>query len=141
MTTINLREFYPELYTSDHFIDLPDDVAAVLCEYKLKEAAYRLRTYRNKAYYSLDYGDDIENKVLLAAPSPFEIIERRRVTGLVYQALSTLPDKQARRIYAYYFLDMNIQAIADAEDSAVSSVHESIHRGLKRLHVFFEQNL
>ena len=87
-------------------------MAAVLCEYKLKEAAYRLRVYRNKAYYSLDYGNDIEHKVLTTAPSPFEIIEKRRVTGLVYQAHSSLPDKQARRIYAYYFRDMNIQAIA-----------------------------
>ena len=55
MKTINLREYYP-FYSSDCFADVPDEVAAILHDSQLREAACRLRTYRNKAYYSLDRG-------------------------------------------------------------------------------------
>lgn len=41
MKTINLRDYY-SFYTSDCFIEVPDEVA------------YHLRTYRHKAYYFLD---------------------------------------------------------------------------------------
>lgn len=141
MTTINLRDFYPEIYNHDHLVDLPDDVAGILLEHKRQEAAYRLRTYRHKAYYSLDYGDDIEKQAVAAALSPFEIIEQRRVTELIYAGLSRLPDKQARRIHAHYFLGMSKAAIARAEGRDITSVKESIERGLRRLQIFLEENL
>ena len=53
MAIINLRDFYP-YYTADSFIEVPDEVAEAMAEFDRKEAAYRLRTYRHKAYYSLD---------------------------------------------------------------------------------------
>ena len=53
MKKINLREYYP-LYTQDTIVEVPDEVADLLREYKLAEAAYILRTYRHKAYFSLD---------------------------------------------------------------------------------------
>ena len=43
MTTINLRDYYP-FYTSDYFIDVPDEEAELFKEFDRKEAAYRLRT-------------------------------------------------------------------------------------------------
>ena len=48
MKEINLREFYPEIYKTDLFISLPDEVVDVLVEYQRKEVAYRRRTYRHK---------------------------------------------------------------------------------------------
>ena len=60
MKTINLRDYYP-IYTSDRFIDVPLEVAEMLDSFKLLEAAYKLRTYRNKAYFSLDRNDGIEH--------------------------------------------------------------------------------
>ena len=53
MKKINLRDYYP-YYTQDMIVEVPDEVADILREYKLAEAAYFLRTYRHKAYYSLD---------------------------------------------------------------------------------------
>ena len=47
MKEINLREFYPEIYKTDLFISLPDEVVDVLVEYQRKEVAYRRRTYRH----------------------------------------------------------------------------------------------
>lgn len=54
MKKINLRDYYP-YYTQDMIVEVPDEVADILREYKLAEAAYFLRTYRHKAYFSLDY--------------------------------------------------------------------------------------
>ena len=47
MKEINLREFYP-FYTQDAIVEVPDEVAALLHELKLAEAASFLRTYRKK---------------------------------------------------------------------------------------------
>lgn len=52
MAIINLRDYYP-FYTSDYFMEVSDEVAEMFKEFDRKEAAYRLRTYRHKAYYSL----------------------------------------------------------------------------------------
>lgn len=137
---INLRDYYP-FYTSDAIVEVPDEVAALLLEYKRREEAQRIHTYRHKAFFSLDFGDNIECRALIVAPSPFEIIERRRVSELVYKAFSSLPDKQARRIYAHYFLGMSKAAIARAEGCSVNSVKESISRALQSLEKFLEENL
>ena len=50
MAIINLRDYYP-FYTSDYFMEVPEDVVEMFKEFDRKEAAYRLRTYRHKAYY------------------------------------------------------------------------------------------
>ena len=47
----------------------PDEVAEAMAEFDRKEAAYRLRTYRHKAYYSLDREDGIEHSALFVALS------------------------------------------------------------------------
>ena len=52
MAIINLRDYYP-FYTSDCFMEVSEEVAEMFKEFERKEAAYRLRTYRHKAYYSL----------------------------------------------------------------------------------------
>lgn len=136
MTTINLREFYPEIYSYDQFIDLPDDVAALLCEYKLKEAAYYLRRYRYKAYYSLDRGDGIEQSAVAIPLSPLELLEQRHAIEQLYAAMSSLPKGQARRIYAHYFLGMSKMEIARAEGVHKSRITRSIEKGLRKLELF-----
>lgn len=39
MKKINLRDYYP-YYTQDMIVEVPDEVADILREYKLAEAAY-----------------------------------------------------------------------------------------------------
>ena len=53
MKEINLRDYYP-FYTSDVIVEVPDEVALLLREYTLLEEAYRIRTYRYQAFYSLE---------------------------------------------------------------------------------------
>ena len=76
MAIINLRDYYP-FYTSDYFMEVPEDVVEMFKEFDRKEAAYRLRTYRHKAYYSLDRNDGIEHEALFVAFSPYELYERK----------------------------------------------------------------
>ena len=101
MAIINLRDYYP-FYTSDYFMEVPEDVVEMFKEFDRKEAAYRLRTYRHKAYYSLDRNDGIEHEALFVAFSPYELYERKVTIQELYTAISRLPDKQAKRIYAHF---------------------------------------
>ena len=79
MKIINLRDIYPH-YTQDCFVEVTDEVADLFSEFDRKEAAYRLRTYRHKAYYSLDRNDGIEHEALFVALSPHELYERMQTS-------------------------------------------------------------
>lgn len=135
MTTINLRDYYP-FYTSDCFIDVSEEIADMLREADRREAAYRLRTYRHKAYYSLDRGDGIEHEAIFFALSPHEIYERKVSMQELHTAMSSLSGKQARRIYAHFILGLSMTDIARAEGVARSRVSDSIQRGLRNLEKF-----
>ena len=121
MKEINLRDYYP-FYTTNTIVEVPDEVADLLHEYKLNEAAYILRTYRHKAYFSLDFDANVERDVLIVQPSPLEILEQRRMTENLYKGLATLSEKQRQRIYARYFLGMNNAAIARAKSPLCGTV-------------------
>ena len=91
MKEINLRDYYP-FYTQDVIVEVPDEVANLLREYKLAEAAYILRTYRHKAYFSLDYDTSVERDALVIVLTPAEILEQQEENARLYQALASLPD-------------------------------------------------
>lgn len=141
MKEINLRVFYPEIYHNDYFINLPDEIVDVLEEYRRKEVAYHRRTYRHKAQYSLDLGNNIEREAVLVAPTLQEIVERHMEEERVYEAISTLPEKQRQRVYAHFILGISMADIARMEGTSVSTVHESIHRGLRRLKKILDEKL
>lgn len=133
MVKINLRKYYPDFYTTDCIIEVPDEVAALMDSYEHAEAAYYLRRYRHKAYYSLDRGDGIEHDILFVSLSPCEIYERKVTVEQLHAAIAALPDKQAKRIYAYYFLGMSKSAIAKTEHVNECTVRESITSGLRNM--------
>lgn len=132
MTTINLREYYP-FYTSDCFIAVTDEVAELFKDFDHKEAAYRLRTYRHKAYYSLDRNDGIEHEALSVSLSPYELYERKVSMQELHAAISTLPSKQAKRVYAHFILGMSQTDIAKAEGVSKMAVNYSIEHALKSM--------
>ena len=78
------------------------------------------RTYRHKAYYSLDRDDGLEHEAVFVALSPHELYERKVTMQELHAAISSLPDKQAKRIYAHFILGMTKQ------DIALSLIHISI---------------
>ena len=136
MTKINLREHYPNYY-----IEVPDEVAAIMLEYDRLDAAYRRRTYYHKAHYSLDRGDGIEYEALFVSMTPCEIYERKVTMEQLHAAMASLPDKQAKRVYAHYFLGLTVTAIAKSEGVSAASVSESIQRGLRNMETFLKNRL
>ena len=140
MAIINLRDYYP-FYTSDCFMEVSEEVAEMFKEFDRKEAAYRLRTYRHKAYYSLDRDDGLEHEAVFVALSPHELYERKVTMQELHAAIASLPDKQAKRIYAHFILGMTKQDIARAEGVHEKVVRVAIERGLRRLEKILKNSL
>lgn len=138
MKKINLRDYYP-YYTQDMIVEVPDEVADILREYKLAEAAYFLRTYRHKAYFSLDYDINVEHEAMVLVLTPADIFEQKEENTRLYEALASLPEKQRNRITSHFLLGMSLSDIAKSEGTGVSSVHEGIQRGLRRLKKILEK--
>ena len=88
MKEINLRDYYP-FYTQDTIVEVPDEVAALLHELKLAEAASFLRTYRHKAYFSLDYDVNVERDALVVVLTPADILEQKEENDRLYQAIAS----------------------------------------------------
>lgn len=140
MKKINLRAYYP-FYTHDCFMDVSDEVAELFKEFERREAAYRLRTYRHKAYYSLDREDGIEHETLFVALSPWEIYKRKITTQELEAALASLPEKQANRIYAHFILGISKSEIARSEGVDERAVRGAIERGLKNMEQFLKNRM
>ena len=117
MKKINLRDYYP-YYTQDMIVEVPDEVALLLREYMLLEEAYRIRTYRYKAFYSLDRDEGIEREILQKPLNPAEIWEQRQMTELIYKA-----------------------DIAKAAGTHKSRITRSIEAGLRSLEKYFKEIL
>ena len=103
------------------------------------EAAYERKMYRYKAQYSLDCENGIENAVLLKPKTPEMLLEEKQLQEQVYSAVMNLPEKQAKRIYARYYLGMTVNEIAGVEGVDPSRVRDSIRRGLKQLGKYFDK--
>ena len=104
-----------------------------------KEHADYERRRANKAFYSLDACDGIERDIIFVVSSPQEIYERKFSNQELYTAISNLPEKQAKRVYAHFFLHMSKAGIAKVEDVSERAVRESIERGLKNIAKFLEK--
>lgn len=129
MKKINLRDLYP-FYKSDLFIEVAEEVADLINQIDKKEHADYERARVYKAYYSLDVGDGIEKDIVLLVSSPEEIYERKLSKQELYAAINSLPEKQAKRIYAHFFLEMSKAEIAKAEDVSKPAIGNSIKQGL-----------
>ena len=115
MKKINLRELYPDVYTTDFFVDVTEEVMETIRAAERAETAYERKVYRYKAQYSLDCENGIENAVLLKPQMPEMLLEEKQLQEQVYAAVMRLPEKQAKRIYARYYLGMTVNEIAEVE--------------------------
>ena len=133
MKKINLRDLYPDVYKTDVFVDVAEEVLATIQGQQQADAAYERRKFRHKAHYSLDRDDGIENDALSRPFTPEEILEQKQLREELYAALMQLPAIQARRIYARFYLSMTVAEIAQVEGVDRRRVWDSIRRGLKKL--------
>ena len=130
---INLKEYYPECYQKDCWIEVSDAVAQIMEDERCAEMARRRQVFRYRAYYSLDRQDGIERRMLHMEETPFDLLEKEYIQNQIEVTRLRLTLKQSKRIYSRYYLGMSETEIAQMEGVAVASVHESIERGLKRL--------
>ncbi len=141
MKKVNLRDLYPDVYKNDYFVEVTEDVLETIRAAERAEAAYDRRMYRYKAYYSLNCDNGIENAILMKPQTPEMLLEEKQLREQLYAAVMALPEKQAKRIYARYYLGMRVSEIATAEGVDPSRVRDSIRRGLKQLAKYFRIEL
>ena len=83
MKKINLREFYPDIYTTDFFVNVTEEVMETIRAAERAEAAYERKMYRYKAQYSLDCENGIENAVLLKPQTPEMLLEEKQLSRYI----------------------------------------------------------
>ena len=116
MQTINLKQYYP-FCKEDIFVEVSDEIVEAFLLDKRAEAARDRKMFRYKAFYSLDCNDGIENAAIgWAQPSPEdyliekeELAEYEELIRRLYEAISSLPPMQARRVHARYMLGMKVK--------------------------------
>ncbi len=138
MKIINLKDYYP-YYRQDMFLEVSDEPAAIFDGFDKGEAAYERKKFRCKAHYSLDRNDGIEHDILFVSLTPDEIYECKITAEQLHAAIVSLPDKQAKRIYAHYFMGMSKATIAKAEGVSKATVGESINRALRGIEQYLKK--
>ena len=138
------EEYYP-FCKEDIFVEVSDEIVEAFLLDKRAEAARDRKMFRYKAFYSLDCNDGIENAAIgWAQPSPKdhliekeELAEYEELIRRLYEAISSLPPMQARRVHARYMLSMKVKDIAAMEGITPSQAGKSIHAALRRLRRYF----
>ena len=139
MQTINLKQYYP-FCTEDTFVEVSDEIVEAFLLDKRAEAARERKMYRYKAHYSLDCDDGIEKAAIGWAHyivQKEEQAEHAELLRRLYEAISSLPPTQARRVHARYMLGMKVKDIAVMEGITPSQAGKSIHAALRRLRRYF----
>ena len=139
-TTINLRDYYP-WYTHDEFVEVPVEIAAELLADRRYEKAYQRRSFYNKAHFSLDAGDGIEeSSIICYDDSPERVFGMMDRHCRLCRALNSLPEVQGRRIDAHFILGKSQREIAEDEDVSEVAVHKSIQKGLASMKIFLKKS-
>ena len=133
MALVNLRDLYP-FCKGDCMIEIPDNDLDRIRKYEREEKAYQRKTRFHNANHTLDGNNPlIESQIVDKPLSPQEVYDRKLTIIYLHRAIANLPDKQAKRIYAHFFLGMSFSKIADAEGVHISTITESVNRGLRNL--------
>ena len=139
MIQIKLRDYYPAYSCCDMIVDVTEEVAEQLRQWERSERACQRKRQRYRAQYSLDLGDSIEREVIFSITTPDEYYVRRMTCEQLHAALSALPNKQAKRIYAHFVMGVSQTAISHAEGVSRKAVSKSIASGLNRLKQMLEK--
>lgn len=116
MKKINLRELYPDAYTTDFFVNVTEDVLETIRASERAEAAYERKMYRYKAQYSLDCENGIENAVLTKPQTPEMVLEEKQLQKQVYAtvqpyAISPSGDSRLHQPFAVYWQSAGYAAL------------------------------
>ena len=117
-------------------MEVSDEIVEAFLLDKRAEAARERKMYRYKAFYSLDCDDGIENAAIdWAQPSPEDCLmekeaqaEHAELIRRLYEAISSLPPTQARRVHARYMLGMKVKDIAAMEKRGIRTDKGEVNR-------------
>lgn len=121
-------------------IEVTDEVAEALMASKRAEAAHAERVRYNRAYYSLDCDDGIEYSACVHEPSPQELLDRKEMFYLLWNALNSLPEVQGRRVDAYLILGKTYRQIAREEGVDKCAVRRSVKSGITHMKKYLRKN-
>jgi len=139
MAVINLRKYY-DFYTDDEFVEVTDEIANEMQKWERTESSNQRKRRRYRDYYSLSFNEGMDSKAVFTALSPDEAFERTISRNQLSTALSSLTQKQATRIRAYYIEGISKTRIATAEGVSQMAVGLSIKNGLRQLKKYFKKN-
>ncbi len=131
MKKINLRIHYPSIYSDDAYLEVSDEIAFVMDDFRAKEASAIRKKYRYCAQFSLDVGDGIENEI--AVDIFIQIEQSEKQSDRLITALDQLTDIQRRRIEKHFFQQQTLSEIAAEEHVSISSVQESIDSAVTKM--------
>lgn len=132
MITVNLKDLY-YWYKEDVFVEITEEMLEAMKAADRQESAYKRRTYYNRAHYTLDMGDGIENECVTKPETPEEAYIKNETEEMLTAALNTLTEAQQRRLKLYYFDGMRYSQIARMEGVTDGSISGSIKSALKHL--------
>lgn len=134
MPTINLKEHYPTTYTEDFFVEVSEEIHQLFIDFKHQEDAFLRQVSRHHAYHSLDDPNfPVEQCVLFQKPALVDAVEQRHSAMSIYEAILSLPPKQAKRCYDHYYQGFKISDIAQKEGVTAGSISECIKSALSAL--------
>lgn len=134
LNEIQLEEKYPAVIALMRpFILLNSSLKEIRNDYRRNEKKHAWRNAATIDYYDINDHDFEEFHPELVCDTFNEEFENKIKNEILHRALTKLTDSQRRRIKAYYFDGKTIEEIAKEENVVVSSVHEGITAGLKKL--------
>ncbi len=136
MPKINLKHYYDHI-EEDMIVEITEEEYTVFKDSKRKENALERQMYRYHGQYSLDADDGTENEILKNSLTLCDLYELKTTNEQIHKVIDLLPEKQARRIRAYFFDGMSQADIANAEGVSKAAVSTSISESFK----FLEKNL
>ncbi|RCX21338.1 RNA polymerase sigma factor (sigma-70 family) [Fontibacillus phaseoli] len=132
MITVNLKDLY-YWCKEDIFVEITEEMLEAMKAADRQESAYKRRTYRYKAHYTLDMEDGIANECVIKPETPEEAYIKKEAEEMLTAALNTLTEAQQRRLKLYYFEGMRYSQIARLEGVTDGSISGSIKSALKHL--------
>ncbi len=146
MAIINLKRYYYPIYTRDTFMEVPDEVAAVLEEEHRVARREDGKKYYHKVY-SLDASIGMENHTMFFVPSAEDVLisaeeqaDEDLLLDRLEEALTHLTPTQARRLHARFVLKKKLREIAESEGVSESCAGETIRSAIQKLQKLFKKN-
>ena len=129
-----LLEKYPSIISfMEPVLLLDGSLKEIRNEYRKNEKKHTWRSANTMDIFGFDDDSFERFHSELICDSFDEQIDPKLRYETLYKALEQLTVSQKRRITAYYFDGKSIEEIAQSEHVAVSSVHEGLSAGLKKL--------